>query len=151
MSYAAIISLSIGLVLMLRKSQQRIYEVSIIVSSIISLVLSGTRTSIWLGLLIAVSIISIKKIKNLNYTKIYIPLMLIVLGVGAPFLLLALGRVTGNIEWATLNGRTQMWSCVAEKANNFIDMNIQMNKPEMILKEQIQNRINKQLNLDVCQ
>jgi hypothetical protein len=38
-----------------------------------------------------------------------------------------------------------------EKANNFIDMNIQMNKPEMILKEQIQNRINKQLNLDLCQ
>ena len=124
MSYAAIILLSIGLVLMMRKSQQRIYEVSIFVSSIISLVLSGTRTSIWLGLLIAVSIISIKKIKNLNYTKIYIPLMLIVLGVGAPFLLLALGQVTGNIEWATLNGRTQMWSCVAEKANNFMPIGV---------------------------
>jgi hypothetical protein len=38
-----------------------------------------------------------------------------------------------------------------EKANNFIDMNIQMNKTEMILKEQIQNRINKQLNLYLCQ
>jgi O-antigen ligase len=98
--------------------------VSIVVSSIISLVLSGTRTSIWLGLLIAVSIISIKKIKNLNYMKIYIPLILIVLGVGAPFLLLALGNVTGNIEWATLNGRTQMWSCVAEKANNFMPIGV---------------------------
>jgi O-antigen ligase len=71
-----------------------------------------------------VSIISIKKIKNLNYTKIYIPLILIALGVGAPFLLLALGNVTGNIEWATLNGRTQMWSCVTEKANNFMPFGV---------------------------
>jgi O-antigen ligase len=124
MSYAAIISLSIGLVLMMRKSQQKIYEVTIVVSSIISLILSGTRTSIWLGILIAVSIISINKIKNLNYVKLYIPLMLIVLGVGTPFLLLVLGHVTGNIEWATLNGRTQMWSCVAEKANNFMPIGV---------------------------
>jgi hypothetical protein len=124
MSYAALISLTIGLALLMRKSQQRIYEVSIVVCSIISLVLSGTRTSMWLGLLIAISTILIKKVKNLNYLKIYIPLILIVLGVGAPFLLLALGQVTGNIEWATLNGRTQMWSCVTEKANNFLPIGV---------------------------
>jgi hypothetical protein len=124
MSYAALISLTIGLALLMRKSQQRIYEVSIVVCSIISLVLSGTRTSMWLGLLIAISTILIKKVKNLNYLKIYSPLILIVLGVGAPFLLLALGQVTGNIEWATLNGRTQMWSCVTEKANNFLPIGV---------------------------
>ena len=124
MSYAALISLTIGLALLMRNSQQRIYEVSIVVCSIISLVLSGTRTSMWLGLLIAISTILIKKVKNLNYLKIYSPLILIVLGVGAPFLLLALGQVTGNIEWATLNGRTQMWSCVTEKANNFLPIGV---------------------------
>lgn len=124
MSYAALISLTIGLALLMRESQQRIYEVSIVVCSIISLVLSGTRTSMWFGLLLAISTILIKKVKNLNYLKTYIPLILIVLGVGAPFLLLALGQVTGNIEWATLNGRTQMWSCVTEKAHNFLPIGV---------------------------
>lgn len=38
-----------------------------------------------------------------------------------------------------------------EKANHFIDMNIQMNNPEIVLKKEIQNRINKQLKNNLCQ
>jgi O-antigen ligase len=124
MSYAVTITLTIGLVLYLRKSRQRLFEALTVVSSIISLILSGTRTSVWLGFLIVVSTISIKKIKKFKYLKISIPLILILLGVGAPFLLLGLGQIMGNPDWATLNGRTQMWSCVTDKANSFIPFGV---------------------------
>ena len=124
MSYAVTITLTIGLVLFLRKSRQRLYEALIVVSSIISLILSGTRTSVWLGLLIVISIISINKIKKFKYLKISIPLILILLGVGAPFLFLGLGQIMGNPDWATLNGRTQMWSCVSNNANSFIPFGV---------------------------
>jgi O-antigen ligase len=124
MSYAVTITLTIGLVLFLRKSRQRLFEALIVVSSIISLILSGTRTSAWLGLLIVISIISINKIKKLKYLKISIPLILLLLGVGAPFLFLGLGQIMGNLDWATLNGRTQMWSCVSNNANSFIPFGV---------------------------
>jgi O-antigen ligase len=77
-----------------------------------------------LGLLIVISIISINKIKKLKYLKISIPLILLLLGVGAPFLFLGLGQIMGNLDWATLNGRTQMWSCVSNNANSFIPFGV---------------------------
>ena len=54
MSYAALICIAIGLSLINRGKKNRKLGVAIVLTSIVSLFLSGTRTSLWLGLLIVV-------------------------------------------------------------------------------------------------
>jgi hypothetical protein len=123
MSYASVICLAIGINLVLKNSSKTM-GIIIASTSFISLLLSGTRTSIWLGFIIIVSMVVVSKIKNNQITRVIIPSLLIILGVGAPFILLLVGFSIGNTEWATLNGRTQMWSCVIDRSSEFIPIGV---------------------------
>ena len=123
MSYASVICLAIGINLVLKNSSKTM-GIIIASTSFISLLLSGTRTSIWLGFIIIVSMVVVSKIKNYQITRAIVPSLLIILGVGAPFVLLLVGFSIGNTEWATLNGRTQMWSCVIDRSSEFIPIGV---------------------------
>ena len=124
MSYASVIFLALGLDILIKNKKQRKFGILIISSSVVSLVLSGTRTSLWLGFLIIISFIALNYWKKFKNIKVAVTLVLIVLGVGAPFILLILGLLNGNAEWSTLNGRTQMWSCVINNANQFLPIGV---------------------------
>jgi hypothetical protein len=123
MSYASVICLAIGINLIL-KNQSKAMGIIIAGTSFISLILSGTRTSIWLGFLIISSMIIVSKTRSNQKTKAIVPSLLVILGVGAPFMLLLIGLSIGNTEWSTLNGRTQMWSCVVDRASEFIPIGV---------------------------
>ena len=124
MSYASVIFLALGLDILIKNKKQRKFGILIISSSLVTLVLSGTRTSLWLGFLIIISFIALNYWKKFKNIKFAVTLVLIVLGVGAPFILLILGLLNGNEEWSTLNGRTQMWSCVTSNANQFLPIGV---------------------------
>jgi len=124
MSYASVIFLALGLDILIKNKKQRKLGILIISTSLVSLVLSGTRTSLWLGFLIIISFIALNYWKKFKNIKVTVTLVLIVLGVGAPFILLILGLLNGNAEWSTLNGRTQMWSCVTSNANQFLPIGV---------------------------
>ena len=123
MSYASVICIAIGLHLLF-KNKNKVASLIIFISSLISLLLSGTRTSIWLGFLVVVTFLLIYKIKNLKVNKILIPLFLMFLGVSTPFILSIIGNTMGLTEWATINGRTQMWVCVMDKFQEFIPFGV---------------------------
>ena len=123
MSYASVICLAIGINLIL-KNQSNAMGIIIAGTSFISLILSGTRTSIWLGFLIISSMIIVSKTRSNQKTKAIVPSLLVILGVGAPFMLLLIGLSIGNTEWSTLNGRTQMWNCVVDRASEFIPIGV---------------------------
>ena len=123
MSYASVICLAIGINLIL-KNQSKAMGIIIAGTSSISLILSGTRTSIWLGFLIISFMIIVSKTRSNQKTKAIVPSLLFILGVGAPFMLLLIGLSIGNTEWSTLNGRTQMWSCVVDRASEFIPIGV---------------------------
>ena len=120
MSYAALICIAIGLSLINRANKNRKLGVAIVLTSIVSLFLSGTRTSLWLGLLIVVSYFIFINKSVATTLKNLIPTFLVTFGAGAPFILLYLGMRTGNTEWSTINGRTFMWNCVTGKLDDFI-------------------------------
>ena len=123
MSYASVICLAIGINLVL-KNKSKTMGIIIASTSFISLILSGTRTSIWLGFLIIISMIIVSKIRNNQKTKSIVAALLVILGVGAPFVLLLIGFSIGNTEWSTLNGRTQLWSCVVDRSSEFIPIGV---------------------------
>jgi O-antigen ligase len=124
MSYAAIVCLAIGLNQFLKNKKLNKPGLIIFLTSLIAIFLSGTRTSLWLTFLISISIVLV----HINiFSKIQtkaIPIILILIGAGAPFILLFIGSKTGNVEWATLNGRTQMWSCVDQKIGELIPLGV---------------------------
>lgn len=120
MSYATLICLAIGLSLINKANKNQKLGVLIIVTSVFSLLLSGTRTSLWLASLILVSHFIFFNQNIARKIKVSIPILLVVVGAGAPFFLLYLGLKTGNSEWSTLNGRTAMWGCVTSKWEDFI-------------------------------
>ena len=124
MSYASVIFLAIGLDILTRNNEQRKFGILIFSSSLVSLVLSGTRTSLWLGFLIIILFISLNYWRKSKNVKVTFTLALIVLGVGAPFILLFMGLLNGNLEWSTINGRTQMWNCVTSNANQFLPIGV---------------------------
>ncbi len=120
MSYATLICIAIGLSLINKANKNQKLGVLIIVTSVFSLLLSGTRTSLWLASLILVSHFIFFNQNIARKIKVSIPILLVVVGAGAPFFLLYLGLKTGNSEWSTLNGRTAMWGCVTSKWEDFI-------------------------------
>lgn len=124
MSYATLICMAIGLSLINKANKNRQVGVLIIVTSVISLFLSGTRTSLWLALLILVSHFTFFNKNIARNLKASIPILLVVVGAGAPFFMLYLGMKSGNSEWSTLNGRTAMWGCVTSKIEDFIPFGV---------------------------
>jgi O-antigen ligase len=120
MSYSTLICIAIGLSLINKANKNQKLGVLIIVTSVFSLLLSGTRTSLWLASLILVSHFIFFNQNIARKIKVSIPILLVVVGAGAPFFLLYLGLKTGNSEWSTLNGRTAMWGCVTSKWEDFI-------------------------------
>ena len=117
MSYASLIFLAVGLYFFSKINiVNKKISIILIVTSLISLILSGTRTSMWLALLfIIVTVIVNLNSFNINLNR-KIFWILIVIGAFAPLILLIFGALIGNLEFATLNGRTQMWSCVINKS-----------------------------------
>ena len=124
MSYASLIFLAIGIYFYKKHFKNKIIIFSLLISSFLSLLLSGTRTSLWLGFLFFVfSIIY----KYTNQSKDIIKMtfwFLVIFGSLSPFFLIILGIKTGNAELATLNGRTQMWICVLNKSSQLFPIGI---------------------------
>lgn len=124
MSYASLICFAIGLNMITNNKNRKNLGWIITVSSGLSLILSGTRTSLWLGFLICIVTLVSNKRKVSTIIIKSIPAFLIIIGAGAPIILLFIGMKNGNSDWATINGRTQMWSCVEGKISDYFPLGI---------------------------
>ena len=123
MSYASLIFFAVS-VYFYEKFKNKTIILSLFISSILSLLMSGTRTSLWLGILfLSFSIIYKYFYQNKNVLRITF-WFLVVFGSLSPIFLIILGIKTGNAEWATLNGRTQMWTCVFNKSSQLFPIGI---------------------------
>jgi len=124
MSYASLICFAIGLNMITNNKNRKNLGWILTISSGLSLILSGTRTSLWLGFLICIVTFVCNKRKISTLIINSIPAFLIIIGAGAPIILLFIGMKNGNSDWATINGRTQMWSCVESKISDYFPFGI---------------------------
>jgi hypothetical protein len=124
MSNASLICFAIGLNIVTNNKNRKNLGWILTISSGLSLILSGTRTSLWLGFLICIFTFVSNRRKISTIIIKSIPALLIIFGAGAPIILLFIGIKNGNSEWATINGRTQMWSCVEGKISDYFPLGI---------------------------
>ena len=122
LSTAALMTYLVGLNNLLSKN--RIWQsILIVVTSVVTMVLAATRTSLFLAVILTV--IFIFQNKFFSYGRALLASgFAILVGIGAPFLSIPVGIRTGNQEWATLNGRTTLWNCVIDKADQFIPFGV---------------------------
>lgn len=124
MSYASLFFISVGLYLIYSKNIELKKGLFLIISPFISLVLSGTRTSLFLGIIFISVTLIFSSFKLSNISKKYIFWTILILGALSPYILMIIGNFIGNSEWATLNGRTQMWSCVYDKRSELFSIGV---------------------------
>ena len=122
LSTAAVMTYLVGLNNLLAKN--RVWQsLVIITTSLVTLLLAATRTSIFLAAIL--TIVYLLQSKVANYARATLAsAFAILVGVGAPFLSIPVGITRGNEDWATLNGRTTLWSCVIEKSEQFIPFGV---------------------------
>ena len=122
LSTAAVMTYLVGLNNLLAKN--RIWQsIVIVVTSLVTLALAATRTSIFLAVIL--TLVFLIQHKTFNYLRASLATgFAILVGVGAPFLSIPIGMSRGNEDWATLNGRTTLWSCVIEKSDQFIPFGV---------------------------
>jgi O-antigen ligase len=115
MSYASLFFLVVGLYAIY--SKKIFFKTSFIYlfAPFVSLVLSGTRTSLFLGIIFIGVTLIFMFYKISKFSKFLIFWSILLVGAFSPIIILIIGNVIGNTEWATLNGRTQMWNCVFDK------------------------------------
>lgn len=122
LSTAAVMTYLVGLNNLLAKN--RIWQsVIVVITSISTLVLAATRTSLFLAIILTVVFIFQSKFRNYKRASLATGFAILI-GVGAPFLSIPIGINQGNEDWATLNGRTTLWSCVIEKSEQFIPFGV---------------------------
>jgi hypothetical protein len=113
MSYASVITFAIS-AYFLKKRNLILLNLFAIVASIISIFLSATRTPIILVILIGFLIhVQDQKTIQKNWKKISIIVPTIF--IAFPLISIFWGNQLGNNNLATLNGRTQLWTCVTSR------------------------------------
>ena len=122
MGYASVITFLICLYFI----KLRIYKwlnLTGVFTSLASLVFSGTRTPFILllifGLLILIQDFNLIK-KNWKILSILIPFSIIAI----PILVILIGKITDQSSLINLNGRTQLWSCVTSRWQDFLPFGV---------------------------
>jgi O-antigen ligase len=122
MSYASVITFAIS-AYFLKKRNLIIPNLLAVIVSVISILLSATRTPILLvaviGLLIYVQDQKIVQ-KNWRIISIIVPSIFIAF----PVISIIGGNQLGNNNLATLNGRTQLWTCVTSRWEEFLPFGV---------------------------
>ncbi|MEY2778687.1 MAG: hypothetical protein RL008_783 [Actinomycetota bacterium] len=122
MSYASVITLLVCLYFLKKKSLMWLNWIGVI-SSGISVLFSGTRTPLLLilvfGLIIIVQYSSLVK----KYWKIIVYFVSGAL-VLFPIFTILVGELTNRESLANLNGRTQLWTCVTSRWEEFIPFGV---------------------------
>jgi O-antigen ligase len=124
MSYASLFFIAISLYLIYSKNIEVKQGIFFIIFPFISLVLSSTRTSLFLGLIFISVMILFKFFTLNNISKKYIFWTILSIGAFSPYILMIIGMIIGNTEWATINGRTQMWNCVFDKRSELLPFGV---------------------------
>ena len=122
LSTAAVMTYLVGLHNLVTKNRPW-QAILILVASLATMLLAVTRTAIFLTVILTIVVIFQDKLNSYKKASLA-SLFAIVVGIGAPFLTIPIGRTTGNEEWATLNGRTTLWTCVIEKSEQFIPFGV---------------------------
>ena len=122
MSYASVITFLVCLYFLKKKSLIWLNGVGVI-SSGISALFSGTRTPLLLLLVFGVIII----IQDSNLVRKYWKITVYVVS-GAlilfPVVTILVGELTNRASLANLNGRTQLWTCVTSRWEEFIPFGV---------------------------
>jgi O-antigen ligase len=122
MSYASVITFAIG-AYFLKKRNLIFLNLLAIVASIISIFLSATRTPIILALLVGfLMYVQDQKTVQINWKKISI--MVPTIFIAFPLISIIWGNQFGNNNLATLNGRTQLWTCVTSRWEEFLPFGV---------------------------
>jgi O-antigen ligase len=122
MSYALVITFAIS-AYFLKKRNLILLNLFAIVASIISIFLSATRTPIILVILIGFLIyVQDQKTIQKNWKKISIIVPTIF--IAFPLISIFWGNQLGNNNLATLNGRTQLWTCVTSRWEEFLPFGV---------------------------
>ena len=122
MSYASVITFLVCLYFLKKRSLMWLNGVGVICSGI-SVLFSGTRTPLLLILLFGLIII----IQDLSLVKKYWKLIVYFIS-GAlilfPVVTILVGELTNRASLANLNGRTQLWTCVTSRWEEFIPFGV---------------------------
>lgn len=122
MGYASVITLLICLYFL--KKQYLIYlNLLGIVISFISTILSGTRTPFVLLFIFGVLIL----IQDLKYIRQKSKLIVFFISTGIflfPFITILIGDLTNRASLSNLNGRTQLWSCITSRWQDFFPFGV---------------------------
>jgi O-antigen ligase len=122
LSTAAVMTYLVGLYNLITKN--RIWQSTLIlVTSLVTIIMAATRTAIFLAIILTIVVIFQNKFNSYKKAS-FASLFAVAIGIGAPFLSIPIGRINGNEEWATLNGRTTLWNCVIEKSEQFIPFGV---------------------------
>jgi O-antigen ligase len=122
MSYASVITFAIS-AYFLKKRNLILLNLFAIVISIISIFLSATRTPIILVMLIGFLIyVQDQETVQINWKKISIIVPTIF--IAFPLISIIWGNQFGNNNLATLNGRTQLWTCVTSRWEEFLPFGV---------------------------
>ncbi len=122
MSYASVITFLICLYFLKKKSLVWLNGIGVITSGF-STLFSGTRTPLLLILLFG----SVIMIQDSNLVRKYWKLIVYsITGVLIlfPVITILVGEITNRASYANLNGRTQLWSCVTSRWEEFIPFGV---------------------------
>ena len=122
MSYASVITFSIS-AYFLKKRILILLNTLAIICSLASIFLSATRTPL---ILVAISgfLIYCQDQKLIQNNWKIISLIIPSIFISFPLISIILGNLIGNVNLATLNGRTQLWSCVTSRWQEFMPFGV---------------------------
>jgi len=122
MGYASVITLSICLYFLKIKKFIILNTLGVLVS-VLSVLLSATRTPLLLMIILGLIIL----LQNTKFVTNKWKLLTLAIPGGVllfPLATVVLGNVIGNQDMATLNGRTFLWNCVTSKWQQFIPFGV---------------------------
>jgi len=122
MSYASVITFAIS-AYYLEKRNLILLNTLAIICSLASILLSATRTPL---ILVAISgfLIYFQDQKLIQNNWKIISLIIPSIFIAFPLISIILGNQIGNVNLATLNGRTQLWSCVTSRWQEFMPFGV---------------------------
>jgi O-antigen ligase len=122
MSYGSVITLAIS-AYFLKKRFLILLNTLAIICSLASILLSATRTPLILVAIIGF-LIYLQDQKLIQNNWKIISLIIPSIFVAFPLISIIWGNQIGNINLATLNGRTQLWSCVTSRWQEFLPFGV---------------------------
>ena len=106
----------------LKKNYKSVYFLGLLLT-FISLLLSGTRTSLLLSLIL-IALMSIFKFIRQDKFSLKISYLASFLVLMTPIFLIGIGKILNLESLRGLNGRTQLWSCVLNKWESFLPFGV---------------------------